>query len=62
MCLKKQVKQRNDQLLRDYPELVNKLVLLLGAGMTMKGDITKMAMEQLLVSLRCQMRLDQGVR
>ena len=44
-ALKKQVKQRNDQLLRDYPELVNKLVLLLGAGMTMKGAITKMAMD-----------------
>lgn len=30
-------KKREEQLLREYPELVNKLALLLGAGMTLQG-------------------------
>ena len=29
--------RRNEQLLREYPEMVNKLALLLGAGMTLQG-------------------------
>lgn len=34
---KKQVKKRRIQLMRDYPEIINKLCLLLGAGMTIKN-------------------------
>lgn len=37
--LKQEVKQRDRQLMIDYPTLINKLVLLLGAGMTLKGSI-----------------------
>ena len=34
---KEKRKKREEQLLREYPELVNKLALLLGAGMTLRG-------------------------
>lgn len=33
---RKQEKERAEQMMRDYPEIINKLALLLGAGMTVK--------------------------
>ncbi|MFA9376871.1 MAG: immunoglobulin-like domain-containing protein [Lachnotalea sp.] len=43
--LKKEVKKRNQQLLSDYPDIVSKLTLLLGAGMTVKGAWKKIALD-----------------
>lgn len=34
---KKECERRKEQLMREYPEMVNKLTLLLGAGMTLQG-------------------------
>lgn len=47
--LQKETVKRRQQLLRDYPGFVNKLVLYMGAGMT-----TKMAMEKQLRELSAQ--------
>lgn len=41
--LEKQMKKRRDQLLFDYPELINKFILLVNAGMTMKQAWSKIA-------------------
>lgn len=38
-------KKRNQQVMLDYPELINKLVLLLGAGMTVKRAWEKIVLE-----------------
>lgn len=38
-----QIKERKDQMLRDYPELIHQLVLLLGAGMTLKGALKRIS-------------------
>lgn len=43
--LKKEVKKREQQLLLDYPDIVSKLTLLLGAGMTVKGAWQKIALD-----------------
>jgi hypothetical protein len=71
--LQKRVAQRNKQIDRDYPELVRKLALYLGAGMTVRGawkrvayDYTqrpattksKYVYEEMLYSLR---EMDNGV-
>lgn len=40
--LKKLQKKREEELLVDYPEIVNKFILLLGAGLTMKGALGRM--------------------
>lgn len=39
--LKKELKKRNNQLLRDYPEIVSKLLLYHGAGLSIKTAIEK---------------------
>lgn len=39
----KKEKERRELLLRDYPDIVGKLVLFLGAGMTIKGAFTRIA-------------------
>jgi len=41
--LEKELKKRDAQMMTDYPQIVSKLVLLLGAGMTIKGAFTKIA-------------------
>lgn len=41
--IKSELKERDRQLLKDYPEVINKLVLLLGAGMTIRGVVMKLA-------------------
>lgn len=43
--LKTAVKKRDQQLLSDYPDIVSKLTLLLGAGMTVKGAWQKIALD-----------------
>lgn len=41
--LKDQIKQRNNQMLLDYPEVINKFNLLVNAGMTIKQAWTKIS-------------------
>lgn len=41
--LYKQIRKRRQQLLSEYPEFVSRLVLLMSAGMTMRGAMYKMA-------------------
>lgn len=41
--LEKQMKRRKDQMLLDYPELINKFTLLVNAGMTIKQAWSKIA-------------------
>lgn len=41
--IKTEIKERDKQLLKDYPEVINKLVLLLGAGMTIRSTVIKLA-------------------
>lgn len=43
--IKEMLKKRDRQLIKDYPDFINRLVLLLGAGMTLKGAVTKLAMD-----------------
>ncbi len=43
--LKKEIEKRNQQMLRDYPEIVNKLTLYLQAGMTVYGAWGKMVQD-----------------
>lgn len=43
--LETKIKKRNKQLLLDYPDIVSKLTLLLGAGMTVKGAWQKIALD-----------------
>lgn len=43
--LEKKIKKRSQQLLTDYPDIVSKLTLLLGAGMTVKGAWQKIALD-----------------
>ncbi len=44
---KKGIKNRADQMLNDYPQLVSQLVLYLGAGMTMRNIFEKLAHDYL---------------
>lgn len=41
--LQKQMKKRDTQMMIDYPQIVSKLTLLLGAGMTIQGACQKLA-------------------
>lgn len=41
--LKDQLKDRKEQLTKEYPEFVHQLVLFIGAGMTLKAALNKMA-------------------
>lgn len=41
--LKEQLKIRKEQLIKEYPEFVHQLVLFIGAGMTLKAALNKMA-------------------
>lgn len=41
--LKEQLKHRKEQLIKEYPEFVHQLVLFIGAGMTLKAALNKMA-------------------
>lgn len=43
--LEKEKKKRDRQMLLDYPDIINKLVLLVGAGMTIKNAWGKMCLE-----------------
>lgn len=43
--LKEEVNKRNKQLIRDYPDIISKLTLLLGAGLTIKGAWKKVALD-----------------
>lgn len=43
--LETKIKKRSQQLLSDYPDIVSKLTLLLGAGMTVKGAWQKIALD-----------------
>ncbi|MGI6020677.1 MAG: type II secretion system F family protein [Lachnospiraceae bacterium] len=43
--IKRERKCRSDIMLLDYPNIVNKLVLFLNAGMSMRGAITKIALD-----------------
>lgn len=43
--LEQERKKRNRQMLLDYPDIINKLVLLVGAGMTIKNAWCKMCLE-----------------
>lgn len=43
--LEKQIKRREVQMLSDYPELINKFTLLLGAGMTIKRAWERIVLE-----------------
>ncbi len=40
--LEEKIKARNEEILMDYPVIVNQLVLYLGAGMTIQGSFSKM--------------------
>ncbi len=42
----KKVQEREEQMRRDYPELISKLVLYMGAGMTIRGAVHKIATDQ----------------
>lgn len=44
--LKRQQKEREEQLLADYPEIINKFILLLGAGLTVKGALGRILEER----------------
>lgn len=39
--MNEQIKKRNEEILRDYPMIINQLVLYLGAGMTVQGSFFK---------------------
>ncbi len=39
--MSEQIKKRNEEILKDYPMIVNQLVLYLGAGMTIQGSFSK---------------------
>lgn len=39
--MNEQIKKRNEEILMDYPMIVNQLVLYLGAGMTIQGSFSK---------------------
>lgn len=41
--IEKEMKKRNTQMMIDYPQIVSKLTLLIGAGMTIKAAFTKLA-------------------
>lgn len=41
--LQKAIKKRDAELMMDYPQIISKLTLLLGAGMTIQGAFTKLA-------------------
>lgn len=41
--IKEQLKNRKEQLIKEYPEFVHQLVLFMGAGMTLKAALSKMA-------------------
>lgn len=43
--LNKEVEKREREMLLDYPEIVSKLTLLIGAGMTLRGAFEKIAMD-----------------
>jgi len=43
--LEDKIKLRNNQMLIDYPEIINKFILLVNAGMTIKQAWTKIAMD-----------------
>lgn len=43
--LEKEVKERNKQLIRDYPEIVSKILLFYGAGLSMKSTFEEMVKE-----------------
>lgn len=43
--LHKEIEKRRDQLMREYPEFVSKLMLYMGAGMTTKGAFTLLTEE-----------------
>ncbi len=43
--LNKEVAKREREMLLDYPEIVSKLTLLIGAGMTLRGAFEKIAMD-----------------
>ncbi|WP_310602220.1 immunoglobulin-like domain-containing protein [Anaerosporobacter sp.] len=55
--MKKEKKKREMQMLLDYPEVINKLVLLVGAGMTIKNAWGKMSLEY---EARCKKELKEG--
>lgn len=41
----KKLNERNEQLMEDYPEIVSKLAMLIGAGMTVRGAFKRIASE-----------------
>ena len=43
--IKKDVKKRNEQMLRDYPEIVSQILLYYGAGLSLKSSIERMVKE-----------------
>lgn len=43
--LEKQIKERSEQMLADYPEIVSKITLFIGAGMSVRGAFSRVAME-----------------
>ena len=55
--IKRRLKKRDEQLRMDYPDLVNKISLLLGAGLSMKG-----VWERLAVNYRNEKESDPQVR
>lgn len=46
--IKEKTKERKEQMLRDYPEFIYQLVLLLGAGMTLKGAFQRISANYLM--------------
>lgn len=48
------IKDRNKQLIKDYPELISKLVLFLGAGLTIKGSLIRITKDY-------QQKKEQGI-
>lgn len=50
--IKEAEKKREQQLLMDYPKMLNRFVLLVGAGMTIRGVFEKLVQEYVLVRKR----------
>jgi len=46
--LREKIKKRENQMKQDYPDIINKLTLLMGAGMTLKGAWDRIAADYIL--------------
>lgn len=52
--VKQQIKKRNQQMIMDYPEIINKFTLLLRAGMTLKGAFERIIDDYMSYEKNCK--------